>query len=84
MSLVDTGSVSECSITTATDNPSVGNPIIPRGRTPLELLVALPKEYTRWTPQYIGQTAQRHMLLVFHRLLNLGYLWYDKTEVVLL
>ena len=44
MGLVDTGSVSECSITTATDNPSVGNPIIPRGRTPIELLVALPKD----------------------------------------
>jgi hypothetical protein len=93
MSLVDTGSVSECSIMTVTDNTSVINPVILRDNSPLELLVTLSEgnqlriycqcqeeENPMWIPRFVQFPTQGHWPLVPDRLLSLGYSWDDKVK----
>jgi hypothetical protein len=68
-------------------------PAIPNGMAPLELLMSLDEDtcltiYCRrneegdpkWTPHYVGLTANRYLLLVSTRLLSIGYCLDDEIE----
>ncbi len=90
---IDVTSISDTSTLVDSGDMSMDLEVIPNGMTPYELLSTLTEETRlmiycerkesrdpKWTPHYVGTTADRYRPKVSHRLLSLGYDLDDEVE----